>query len=216
MRYHKVIIMTDADVDGSHIRTLLLTFFYRHMRPMIESGRLYIAQPPLFRSKKGSSVQYIKDQKEMDQYLINEGAKKLTLEIPTFDGKINTISSIELIKLINLSQKVQKLINQLTRRIENKLVIEQAAIIAALKPESLNDEKIGQEIAKYLELRLNTIEDNLPYEMMLSLITSQAQQKANLYKKLIGSGNLNSRLEKLVFVCMKVGFPIYIICVLIM
>ena len=160
MRYHKVIIMTDADVDGSHIRTLLLTFFYRHMRPMIESGRLYIAQPPLFRSKKGSSVQYIKDQKEMDQYLINEGAKKLTLEIPTFDGKINTISSIELIKLINLSQKVQKLINQLTRRIENKLVIEQAAIIAALKPESLNDEKIGQEIAKYLELRLNTIEDN--------------------------------------------------------
>jgi len=158
MRYHKVIIMTDADVDGSHIRTLLLTFFYRHMKPLIESGRLYIAQPPLYRFKKGTSVQYLKNENEMEEFLINEGSKNLIMEKPLSNKKINQISGKDLMSLIKLAKKSQKLILPLTRRIDNQLIIEQAAVIAALKPESLKNKEIGLEIAKYLELRLNTID----------------------------------------------------------
>jgi DNA gyrase subunit B len=150
--------MTDADVDGSHIRTLLLTFFYRHMKPMIESGRLYIAQPPLYRAKKGTSIQYLKDEAEMDDFLISEGSKNLILETPAKENKINQISGQELINLINLARKAQKLITALTRRLDNKRVIEQAAIISALKFENLIDKEIATEIAKYLALRLNTFE----------------------------------------------------------
>ena len=79
VRYHKIVIMTDADVDGSHIRTLLLTFFFRHMRPLIEKGYLYIAQPPLFRAKRGQSEVYLKDQKALDNYLVEAGLKEARL-----------------------------------------------------------------------------------------------------------------------------------------
>ena len=161
MRYHKIIIMTDADVDGSHIRTLLLTFFYRHMKPMIESGRLYIAQPPLYRVKKGTSVQYLKGELEMDEYLINEGSKNLIFETPTSDNRVKKITGKDLFSIINLAKKSQKLILPLTRRIDNKKVIEQASIIKALNQKNLNDPKIGIEIAKYLTLRLNTIESKI-------------------------------------------------------
>ena len=158
MRYHKIIIMTDADVDGSHIRTLLLTFFYRHMKPMIDAGRLYIAQPPLYRAKKGTAIQYLKDENEMDEFLISEGSKNLILETPTNDNKIKQISGIELTNIINLARKAQKLILPLTRRLDSPTVIEQASIIRAINYDNLNNPEIANEIAKYLELRLNTIE----------------------------------------------------------
>ncbi len=153
MRYHKIIIMTDADVDGSHIRTLLLTFFYRHMKPIIDSGRLYIAQPPLYRLKKGSSTVYKKDDNDLEDYLIEEGLKNTIFE----NTQRAQVAGNELKQIIHLSKKTKNLVIPLLRRVDNSDIIEHSAIVRALDIRNLKDKNIGQEIAKYLQQRLNLI-----------------------------------------------------------
>ncbi len=121
LRYHRIIIMTDADVDGSHIRTLLLTFFYRQLPKIIEQGYIYIAQPPLFRAKRGKSETYIKDERELDAFLIRRAAEARVVRL---SGKGLEISGAELEKLLHKMIAHQKLLDVVERRGHPREVVE--------------------------------------------------------------------------------------------
>ena len=118
LRYHRIIIMTDADVDGSHIRTLLLTFFYRQMRELIERGHVHIAQPPLYRAKRGRSEQYIKDDRELDAYLVRRAAESRALRVPGRE-----YAGEELESLLRNLMRFQKLLQVVERRGPNRDVV---------------------------------------------------------------------------------------------
>jgi DNA gyrase subunit B len=128
-RYHKVIIMTDADVDGSHIRTLLLTFFYRQMRPLIERGYLYIAQPPLYKVKRGQSEVYLKDEKAMDAYLLDAACHEAKLTL----GGGSALIGQDLRETGEAIVKARNLILGLQRRLNNTFVLEQALFAGYLE-----------------------------------------------------------------------------------
>ncbi len=154
IRYHKVIIMTDADVDGSHIRTLLLTFFFRHMRPLIEKGYLYIAQPPLFRAKRGQSEVYLKDQQELDIYLMEGGLKDAVLTIA--DG--SQMAGADLADTANLAVATSRLIEIVSRKLGNREVVEQAAIAGLLNLTMLESADGAEYLAKRLEAKADALE----------------------------------------------------------
>jgi DNA gyrase subunit B len=155
VRYHKIIIMTDADVDGSHIRTLLLTFFYRQMRPLIDKGYIYIAQPPLFGVKRGSSVIYLKDEKALDEYLISSG----------IDGVVITLSSgvqmsgLDLRNLVEKCVHIEQKLQDVGKRIGNAEVIEQALLAGLVTPDDFNDVATAQKLADKAAERLNQFQN---------------------------------------------------------
>jgi DNA gyrase subunit B len=153
-RYHKIIIMTDADVDGSHIRTLLLTFFYRQMRALIDAGFVYIAQPPLYRAKRSSSEVYLKDERALEDYLIDGGIDGMVLTVGT-DGSQR--AGQDLRQLVDKARQAKALITPLARRVGSRDAVEQAAILGALDPDLLADQAKANAAAGYIAKRLNAL-----------------------------------------------------------
>jgi DNA gyrase subunit B len=154
LRYHKIIIMTDADVDGSHIRTLLLTFFYRQMVSLIEGGHLYIAQPPLYKVKRGQSERYLKDEKALEDYLIGEGLDDALL----ITGENASRGGADFRDIVESARRIVAILKGLHGRYP-RFVIEQAAIAGVLNPSVLQDSKQAQAAAAYIAKRLDSLSE---------------------------------------------------------
>jgi DNA gyrase subunit B len=152
LRYHKIIIMTDADVDGAHIRTLLLTFFYRQMREIIERGHLFIAQPPLYKVTRGRSEQYLKDERALEDYLMTGGLEEAVLRLSSGEERAGR----DLRRLVEEARVVRNLLDGLHSRY-NRQVIEQAAIAGVLNPGIFGDPAKGGEAARYIARRLDAL-----------------------------------------------------------
>ena len=152
LRYHKIIIMTDADVDGAHIRTLLLTFFFRQMPDLIERGHLYIAQPPLYKVTRGKSSQYIKDEEEFEKFLIDSGLEEASLVLQS--GEVR--SGQDLRGTIEDALAVRTLITGLHSRY-NREVVEQAAIAGAFNAQIMDDPDRATAMAATVARRLDAI-----------------------------------------------------------
>jgi DNA gyrase subunit B len=152
LRYHKVIIMTDADVDGSHIRTLLLTFFYRQMREIIDRGHLFIAQPPLYKVSRGKSEQYLKDERALEDYLIGSGLEDAVLRPATGDDR----AGADLRGVVEEARTIRNVLLGLHSRY-NRQVVEQAAILGVLNARIFGDPEKAKAAAPYIAKRLDAL-----------------------------------------------------------
>jgi DNA gyrase subunit B len=150
LRYHKIIIMTDADVDGSHIRTLLLTFFYRQMPDIIDRGHLFIAQPPLYKVTRGKSEQYLKDERSLEDYLVDTGLEDAVLQLHSGERR----AGADLRRPVDHARTIRNVLNGLHSRY-NRRVIEQAAIAGVLNSSIFGDPEKAKAAAPYIARRLD-------------------------------------------------------------
>ncbi len=155
LRYHKIVIMTDADVDGAHIRTLLLTFFFRQMPEIIEHGNLYIAQPPLFKVARGKSEVYLKDQSALDDYLIDMGVDGARLRL----GSGEEIAGQDLLRVVEEARQVRRMLRSFPTHYPQH-ILEQAAIAGAFLPGQVDADLQG--VAERVAKRLDAV--SLEYE----------------------------------------------------
>ena len=182
LRYHRIIIMTDADVDGSHIRTLLLTFFYRQMPELIERGHIYIAQPPLYKVKFGKNEQYIKDDVELNQLLLKIALESASIETPA--GEV--IAGADLVELAKNYQVIQSVVDRLSRTIDEDAL----RAIAAGVPLNLDTEAEAYDSAKRL---LVSLSEGLNPLVLPPEITVQKEDRTERFRLLLSRrihGNL--------------------------
>ncbi len=154
LRYHRIIIMTDADVDGAHIRTLLLTFFYRQMPQLLENGHLYIAQPPLYKVKRGSSENYLKDERAFEDFLIDGGLDGAILKTDGGERR----SGRDLRSNVERARSFAHVLDGLHMRYA-RTVVEQAAIAGLLNPKLVNDEEEAERLAGRVVERLKALSE---------------------------------------------------------
>lgn len=150
LRYHKIVIMTDADVDGAHIRTLLLTFFFRQMPELIEGGFLYIAQPPLYKVSRGKSERYLKDQAEMDDYLVSMGVEGAVLRL----GNGEELAAQDLTRVVDEARKLKRVLDAFPTHYPRH-ILEQAAVAGGFVPGAVDADLQG--VADRVAARLDQI-----------------------------------------------------------
>jgi len=165
LRYHKVILMTDADVDGSHIRTLLLTFFFRHMRELIEKGHIYIAQPPLYRVKRGKMDRYIRDERDFSRELMKRATEDQVVK--TKDGK--SLEGGALTQFLLNIQEYDQVAAKLARRLREPKLIDLLAESDIEKKTDFADKKKLQELAKAIEKAKLDLESKIVFDEEHSL-----------------------------------------------
>ncbi len=174
LRYHRIIVMTDADVDGQHILTLLLTFFYRNMRELIERGHLYIAQPPLYKVKRGKREQYLRDEHAMQEFLLEEGSEDLTLRLEKGDRTYNGKQIIPVIKQF----------------------IENRAIFNKVVKKGISPELLSIVIRSNVPSGLEEISAILPYLEGMKVLAEGSEYEVEEYRVSFRIGNIRSIIDQ--------------------
>ena len=189
LRYHKIVIMTDADVDGAHIRTLLLTFFYRYLPELIENGYLFIAQPPLYKIKKGKQERYLKDNQELEDHLLRDAINDASLFL---NKEAPPISSVALEDLIEKHHKIIAIINKLSKKYNPTLL---GAIVSAEKTKNLTTDK---EIRSWCEFIQKNLNEESPISEKHS-VTFEADNSVLYSQTVYGVESVNNILDTVFF-----------------
>jgi DNA gyrase subunit B len=169
LRYHRIILLCDADVDGSHIRTLLLTFFYRQMPELIDRGHIYIAQPPLFKIKKGKHEQYIHDEREMQKYLMRKATENITVTVKSTDAQFK---GADLRKMLEKLSELDNYLDKLERRLHDRKIVD-TMIDAFAGPKGILTTKAAKKLHEVFEK-----------EALLQQVTA-ALEKANYETEIV-------------------------------